>query len=60
MQIDLTPIIQALIGLLAALITWKLVPWIQARTTKEQRANMRAMVRVLVYAAEQLYGACRG
>ena len=60
MKIDLTPIIQAVIALLAALITWKVIPWINARTTKEQKANMRAMLRVLVCAAEQLYGANKG
>ena len=60
MNIDLTPIIQAIIGLMAALITWKVIPWIQARTTKEQRGNMQAIIETLVYAAEQLYGANKG
>ena len=32
MNIDLTPIFQAIIALLAALVTYKLVPWIKART----------------------------
>lgn len=59
-NINLTPIIQALIGLLAALITWKVIPWIRERTTKEQRGNMRALIQTLVYAAEQLYGANKG
>lgn len=60
MSIDLTPIIQAVIALLAALVTYKLVPWIKARTTAEQQAMLGAMVRTLVYAAEQLYGAGHG
>ena len=59
-NIDLTPIFQAVIALLAAIITWKVVPWINARATKEQKENLRAVVRVLVYAAEQLYGAGKG
>lgn len=60
MSIDLTPIVQAVIALLAALVTYKLVPWIKARTSAEQQAMLGAMVRTLVYAAEQLYGAGHG
>ena len=59
-MIDLTPIIEAIIGLLAAIITWKVIPWIKARTTAEQQAMLRATVRTLVYAAEQIYGAGKG
>ena len=60
MNIDLTDIIQAVIALLAALVTYKLVPWIRNRTTAEQQALLSATVRTLVYAAEQLYGAGKG
>lgn len=60
MNIDLTPIIQAIIALLAAIVTYKLIPWIKARTTAEQQSMMRAAVKTLVYAAEQLYGAGNG
>lgn len=59
-NIDLTPILQAVIALIGALITWKVIPWIQARTTKEQRANIQAVINTLVFAAEQLYGAGEG
>ena len=58
--IDLTPIFQAVLGILAALITHKLIPWIQARTTAQQQEMIRAAVSVAVYAAEQLYGAGAG
>ena len=58
--IDLTPIFQTVLGVLAALITQKLVPWIQARTTAQQQEMLRAAVSVAVYAAEQLYGAGAG
>ena len=58
--IDLTPIFQAVLGILAALITHKLIPWIQARTTAQQQEMLRAAVSVAVYAAEQLYGAGAG
>ena len=59
-NIDLTPILQAVLALLAALITYRLVPWIKARTTAAQQDNIRAVVKVLVFAAEQLYGAGKG
>lgn len=60
-NIDLTPIFQALIVLVAALITRYVVPWIKARTTIEQRREIRDVVSILVFAAEKLYaGSGRG
>ena len=60
MNIDITPIIEAVIAFLAALVTYKLIPWIRARTTAEQQAMLKATAKTLVYAAEQMYGAGRG
>ena len=60
MNIDLTPIIQAIIALLAALVTYRVIPWIKAKTTNEQQAMLRATVKTLVFAAEQIYGAGKG
>jgi len=59
-MIDITPILEALIGLVAAIITVKVIPWIKAKTTNEQQTLMRATIRTLVFAAEQLYGAGKG
>ena len=59
-MIDLTPIFEAIFALLAALVTYKLIPWIKARTTAEQQSLLAATVKTLVYAAEQLYGAGKG
>ena len=59
-NVNLTPLIQAIIAVLAALITYKLVPWIRSRTTAQQQANLQTLIRVLVYAAEQIYGAGSG
>jgi hypothetical protein len=59
-SINLTPILQAIIALLAALITYRLIPWIKARTTATQQDNLRALVKVLVFAAEQIFGAGHG
>ena len=55
MNIDLTSIINAILGLLAALVTYRLIPWIKAKTTNEQQAYIRALVKAGVYAAEQIY-----
>lgn len=60
MQINLTPIFQAVIGLLAAIITYKVIPWIRAKTTNEQRARLDAAIKTAVFAAEQIYGAGKG
>ena len=60
MTIDLTTIINAIIALLAALVTYRLIPWIKARTTAEQQAQLRAAVKVAVFAAEQIFGAGNG
>ena len=59
-MIDLTPIINAVIALLAAILTYKVLPWIKAKTTNEQQIMLRATVKTLVYAAEQIYGAGMG
>ena len=59
-MIDLTDIIQTAIALIVALITYKVIPWIKAKTTESQQAILMATVRTLVYAAEQLYGAGKG
>lgn len=60
LAIDLTPIFQAIIGLLAALVTYRLIPWLRARTTAQQQSSLQALVNTLVYAAEQIYGAGHG
>lgn len=59
-NIDLTPVIQAIIALLAALVTYKLIPWIKSRTTVEQQTALNIAARTLVFAAEQIYGDGKG
>ena len=46
--------------LLASLITLRVIPWLKAKTTRQQQEYLLATVRVLVYAAEQLFGAGSG
>lgn len=59
-MIDLTPIINAIIMLLAAILTYKVLPWIKAKATNEQQAMIKAAVKTAVFAAEQIYGAGNG
>lgn len=59
-MIDLTPIINAIIALIAAVIVHKVTPWIKAKTTNEQQTTLRAVIKTLVFAAEQVYGAGEG
>lgn len=58
--IDLTPLAEALIAVLALIITTYLIPWIKSKTNAEQQAHIRACVQVAVYAAEKFYGAGKG
>ena len=60
MPIDLTPIFQAVIALLAALITYWLIPMIKTRLDKDQRDLLKAAIQSAVYTAEQLFGAGHG
>lgn len=59
-NINLTPLINAIICVLAAIVTYRLIPLIKANTTNEQQKQLRAAVKVAVYAAEQIYGAGHG
>lgn len=58
--IDLTDIIRAILAMLATFVTCWLIPWIKARTTKTQQNILRATIKGLVFAAEQIYGAGEG
>lgn len=59
-MIDLTTLFNALIALMAAVITAFVIPWIKATTTVQQRKLLESIVKTLVFAAEQLYGAGKG
>ena len=67
MNIDLTPLVQAIIILIATIVTVKVIPWIKSKnaqadqeTAQKRWEMMLATVKVLVFAAEQLYGAGMG
>jgi len=55
MNFDLTPIFQGIIALLAALITYKLIPWIKSKATEQQYENLKTAAKIAVYAAEQMF-----
>ena len=58
---DITPIIEAVAALIAALITAFVIPYIRSKTTAQQQAEINAWVKIAVAAAEQIYqGAGRG
>lgn len=54
-MIDLTPLINAFVALVAALILRYVIPWLKAKTTAKQRENMLAWVDIAVCSAQQLY-----
>ena len=57
--IDLTPLLQAFVGVLALIITRYIVPWLRSVTTAEQRDKIDYWHRVAVAAMEKAYGAGR-
>lgn len=58
--INITPLVEAVIALAAALVTAYLIPWLRAKYNGEQLARVRIWVEIAVSAAEKLYGAGHG
>ena len=54
-MIDGTLVVNAIIAVVATIITTFLIPWIKAKTTAQQREDLIAWVKIAVAAAEQLY-----
>lgn len=54
-MVDLTDLINAVIALIGALLTWFFIPWLKARTTESERQNLENWARIAVAAAQQLY-----
>lgn len=60
-SIDLTPVITAIISLIAAIIARYLTPWLKEKLTGAKYDNYMAVVKTLVTAAEGIFkGAGRG
>lgn len=60
MNIDYTELLQAVIALLATLITTFVIPIIRKKLTAEKTEELKKWVGVAVKAAEQLYGSKTG
>lgn len=60
MTIDLTQIILAIITLIGAIISRYLIPWIKSKLDDRQEQTFRTLVRVGVFAAEQIYKSEQG
>lgn len=60
MQIDLTQITIAIIGVVTAIITGAIIPLIKSKLTAEQWKTLRNYAVAAVQAAEILYGAGNG
>lgn len=60
MNLNITPILQAVIDLLAAIVLCCVIPWIRAKTTSAQQQNADKVIKVLVQAAEQMFGGGHG
>ena len=52
---DLTPIVNAVIALIAAIITTFLIPWIKSKIDAAKLAQIIEWVGIAVRAAEQIY-----
>ncbi len=60
-MVDITPVIEALILLIATLITCFAIPWIKSKTSNEKLLELTTWVTAAVEAAEQIYiGTGRG
>ena len=58
---NITPIIEAVFALIAAIITAIVIPYIRSRTTAQRQAEIADWVKVAVSAAEQIFtGAGKG
>lgn len=54
-MIDLTPIINAVIGIAAAVVTAYVIPWLKSKTDAAERKELLAWADIAVAAAQQLY-----
>jgi hypothetical protein len=59
-MIDITPVAEALIALLAAVVTAVVVPWVRRKASAEESARVAALVRTAVAAVEQIYDGAEG
>lgn len=54
-MIDLTPILKAVLVLLAVAITFYVLPWLKAKLGKEKFNELKSWAEIAVKAAEQIF-----
>lgn len=54
-MIDLTPVVQGVVTLCAAMITTFVIPYIKSKTTAAQQQKINGYVKTAVTAAEQIF-----
>ena len=59
-MIDLTPIYNAVIALVAACVSVFLIPWLKRKTDEQEREKLLFWVDIAVAAAQQLYHQAEG
>lgn len=52
---DITPIVEAVLALIAVLITTVVIPFVKAKTTAQEQREINEWVKIAVAAAEQMY-----
>lgn len=52
---DITVVINAVIALIAAVVSTFLIPWIKSKTTIQQREQLVSWAKIAVAAAEQMF-----
>lgn len=58
---NVTPIVEAVLTLIAVVITALVIPYIRSKTTADQQAQLSGWISIAVTAAEQIYsGSGRG
>ncbi len=55
MKIDVTQVVLALLTLISGIVTTFLVPWLKQKLDAGQRERLAALIRVGVFAAQQLF-----
>lgn len=48
-------LLKALIMVLGVIVTYKVIPWLKAKTTAEQRKEAEYWIKIAVQVAEQIY-----
>ena len=52
---DITPIVEAFVALLVAVVSGILIPYIRSKTTVQQQQTINGWIRIAVAAAEQIF-----